>query len=226
MALGLLLIGGLVAGVVALWPAGEDADAREDVATDTTVRGGEVQTTSRVSPKAPKGEPSERTTTTTTEAPPQDGPADLFRGDLPAAYTELVATAGNPGEIIELTVYDTYAVLAYRDPANPANIDRRTWRDGRVDAAEPNIIDDRVDEDTTPKLFAPGELDPSRLAALIADAPSRYAMPVDVTHVVVNRFLPFDERVLIRVYAAPSDGRSGGGYVSYDTASGFVSVCC
>jgi len=28
------------------------------------------------------------------------------------------------------------------------------------------------------------------------------------------------------VYATPSDGRSGGGYVSYDTAGAFVKVCC
>ncbi|MGH9273617.1 MAG: hypothetical protein ACRDZU_03130 [Acidimicrobiales bacterium] len=31
---------------------------------------------------------------------------------------------------------------------------------------------------------------------------------------------------LIRVYATPDDGRSGGGYVRYDTAGAFVKVCC
>ena len=51
-------------------------------------------------------------------------------------------------------------------------------------------------------------------------------MPTHVTHVLVTRFLPFDQRVLIRVYATPDDGRSGGGYVSYDTAGAFVKVCC
>jgi hypothetical protein len=44
--------------------------------------------------------------------------------------------------------------------------------------------------------------------------------------VLIDRFLPFDERVLIRVYASPTDGRSGGGYISYDTAGALVDTCC
>jgi len=41
---------------------------------------------------------------------------------------------------------------------------------------------------------------------------------------IIDRFLPFDERVLIRVYASPPDGRSGGGYVQYTLDGTFVEV--
>ena len=45
-----------------------------------------------------------------------------------------------------------------------------------------------------------------------------------VTHVLIDRFLPFDQRVLIRVYATPTDGRSGGGYVQYTLDGTYVKV--
>lgn|GEM_PF-3361143 len=162
------------------------------------------------------------------DPPSGDGPAstDLFGGGLGPAYDALLEAAGRPDQVLELTVYDTYAFLAYRDPGAPGNIDRRMWRDGEVGPAEPNPIADRADEPTLAELFDPAELDPALVTRLVADAPARYEDPVEVTHVIVDRFLPFDERVLIRVYAAPTDGRSGGGYVSYDPAGALVGVCC
>lgn len=220
----LILAGGLaataavVAGLIAFWPNGDDSS---EARTTETVTADATTTTQR----AGTGEPSEQSTTLPTDTSVTVA-GDLFHGDLPAAYGDLLAAAGDPVQIIELAVYDSYAFLAYRDPANPGNLDRRTWRDGEVSDAEPNTIDDRVDADTEPSLFAPTEIDTSLIARLIADAPSHYELPTEVSHVLVDRFLPFDERVLIRVYATPTDGRSGGGYVSYDTAGTLVKVCC
>lgn len=153
-------------------------------------------------------------------------PARLFEGDLEGAYTDLLAAAGTPAEIIELSVYEDRAILAYRDPVDPEHIDRRTWDADGADPATPNPIHDRVTSDTAPRLFSPSEIDPGAVTAAIADAPGRYDVPVEVTHVIVERFLPFDERVLIRVYVSPLDGRSGGGYASYDTAGSHVETCC
>ncbi len=45
---------------------------------------------------------------------------------------------------------------------------------------------------------------------------------MDVNHVIVDRFPPFDQRVLVRAYASPTDGRSGGGYVQYSLDGTFV----
>ncbi len=225
----LILAGGLaataavVAGLIMFWPDGDDdSDAR----TTDTVASEDATTTT--TPRAGTGEPSEQTTVPTAEEPVTTIVVadDLFHGDLPAAYADLLAAAGNPAQLIEIAVYDRYAFLAYRDPANPANIDRRTWRDGEVSDAEANTIDDRVDAGTEPSLFGPGEIDPALITRLVAETPTHYDLPTQVSHVLIDRFLPFDQRVLIRVYATPTDGRSGGGYVSYDTAGTLVKVCC
>jgi hypothetical protein len=152
--------------------------------------------------------------------------ADLF-GDGPAsAVQEVLAAAGQPDRLIEVTIYPSYLFVAYVDPHQPDRIDRRMWRDGQVDAADANPIDDRVDSGTTPKLFGVGDLQLDRIPAIVADAPSHYAEPVRVTHVIVDRFLPFDSRVLVRVYASPPDDPTGGGYVSYTADGTVVKVCC
>jgi hypothetical protein len=223
---GLAATAAVVIGLVLFWPDGDD-DSSETQTTDVLA---EDDSTTTTKPRTGTGEPSEQTTlpsnegTVTTEA--MIVADDLFLGDLPAAYADLLGAAGNPAQIIELAVYDSYAYLAYRDPANPGNIDRRTWRDGEVSDPEPNTIEDRVNPETEPSLFEPGVVDAALIAQLIADAPTHYDLATEVTHVLIDRFLPFDERVLIRVYASPTDGRSGGGYVSYDTAGTFVKVCC
>jgi hypothetical protein len=222
----LILAGGLpatvavIVGLVSFWPDGDDGSPASVDTEGTEVPGVTVTTT----PPQGTGEPSEQTIVPTTEPAPVD--LDLFAGDLPAVYAQLLQAAGSPGQILEIAVYDSYAFLAYRDPADAGNIDRRMWRDGEVGAAEANPIDDRVSPDTEPQLFGPAEVDPAIVARLIADAPSHYAIPTTVSHVLIDRFLPFDERVLLRVYATPTDGRSGGGYVSYDTAGTLVRVCC
>ena len=221
----LLFLGGilatiaLVVAIVLLWPSGDgDTDvATGDDGTTTTVGQGTGTTSA-------DGGSTDGLATTSTVAPVDEGPVDLFTAGAPAALAEVAAAAGAPTEVIQITVYDTYLFLAYRDPAAPANIDRRLWRDGEVDDAAPNPIDDRVDADTEPSLFLLAEVDLAILPRLTADAPSRFAQDVAVTHVIVNRFLPFDERVLIRVYGAPTDGRSGGGYVQYTLAGDLVKV--
>ena len=224
----LILAGGLAAtvavvvGLIALWPDDDDSSGKRTTGSVAAVG----TTTSR--PGTGTGEPSQQTSVPPGGETPTTVTAadDLFHGDLPSAYAELLAAAGNPAQIIELAVYDRYAFLAYRDPANPGNLDRRTWRDGEVGAAEANTIEDRVDADTEPSLFGPAEIDPVLISRLVADAPTHFELPTAVSHVLVDRFLPFDERVLIRVYATPTDGRSGGGYVSYDTTGTLVRVCC
>jgi hypothetical protein len=215
---GLLATLALVVGIVLLWPSGDDGDDVNASATTTTTKTKPERTTTTV--EGAIGEPSEQSTTTeTTEEP---GPVDLFTAGAPEALADLTAAAGGPTQAIEVDLYPDYAFLAYRDPTNQANLDRRMWRSGTVDEASPNPIDDRVDADTEPKLFALAELDLNVIPRLTADAPGRFDLDVAVSHIIINRFLPFDERVLIRVYASPTDGRSGGGYVQYTLDGTFV----
>ena len=219
---GILATIAVVVGLVALWPSDDDApgDAAEGDTVTTVAE--EIDGTITTAPGA-VGEPSEQTTTgapVVTEPPP----SDLFVAGAPRVLADLAAAAGGPTQAIQILVYPDYAFLAYRDPGNPGNIDRRMWRAGAVDEAAPNPIDDRVDADTEPLLFGLGEVDLQVLPTLTADAPARFGLPVGVTHVIIDRFLPFDERVLIRVYASPTDGRSGGGYVQYTLDGTFVKV--
>jgi hypothetical protein len=214
----LLFVGGiaatlaLVAAVVLLWP---DDDGAEVVSQGTTTTEPTTPTSAGAS-----GEPSEGTTTT---APQPPAAVQLFESGAEVALAEMVAAAGRPDQGIEVAVYPTYAFLAYRSTADPSHLDRRSWRDGEdQDDAAPNPIDDRVDADTEPQLFPLGEIDLTILPRLVDDAEGRFDLDVSATHVLIDRFLPFDQRVLFRVYASPTDGRSGGGYVQYTLDGTYV----
>jgi hypothetical protein len=214
---GLLVTLALAAGVAKAWPADGGPEAVRSTATPTTLMTPEVAATFQ--PGVP---PAGSTSASTVPR------IDLFEVGPSFAVHDILSAAGNPSQLIEVTVFPGYLFVAYRDPAAPDHLDRRMWRDGNAQEADANPIDDRVDADTTPKLFTAAELEPAldQLPTMIADAPSRYDVPVTVTHVIIDRFLPFDERVLVRVYASPADGRSGGGYVSYTTAGEYVETCC
>ena len=225
---GLFLLAGLVvtalvcAGIAAIWPS-DDAAVRTQSTTDAF--GGFTTTVPGAS-----GEPSRGPIGTIDPVLPgldgdHDGPS-LFAGGAPGAVADIVDVAGGPTQFLEIVLYDDYGFVAYRDPATTDHIDERLWREGKVAEARPNPIDDRVDADSEPRLFRLDEVDLSKVPTLVEDARTRYPVPVEITHVIIDRFLPFDDRVLVRVYASPTDGRSGGGYVSYDLAGNLVKVCC
>lgn len=219
----LLAVGAAVTfGVLALWPSDDDDG---DAATESTATTGAGEDDGDGDDEP--GTTESQVTPDVTSAPTTAFVArDLLRGGFGGAFVDLLAAAGNPAQLLEVTVYETYAFLAYRDPVDPAAIDERQWRDGEVGDATPNTGRDRVDADTEPRLFTPAELSPIGLELLVADAPNHYDVPTTVSHVIIDRFLPFDERVLVRVYTVPTDGRAGGGYVSYDLAGTVVNVCC
>jgi hypothetical protein len=152
-----LLTLAVVAGIAAAWPK-DDGPQRVDTRTSTTLMTAEAA--------AQQGPP---------QVPPgaAEGPvSDLFNEDPSDVVRHVLEEANDPTQLIELTIFPTYLFVAYVDPDQPDHIDRRMFRDGEVDAASPNPIDDRVDADTAPKLFAPGDLELSRIPALVADAPS------------------------------------------------------
>lgn len=214
-----LTVAGLVV-VARAWPDGDGAEALESGPRAPTTAAGTPALPDL--PGVPTGEPNGRG-----DLSGGAGEAvDLFRAGADAALAEVLAAAGGPQQLIDIGVYPTYLILAYVDPAQPEHIDRRVWRPDRIDGPDPNPIDDRVDDDTRPALFEPTAVDLSRLPAMTADAVGRYDRASEVTHVLIDRFLPFDERVLVRVYVRPSDGRSGGGYVTYTPDGTHVDTCC
>lgn len=220
---GLGLTAAVLAGISAAWPADDAPQPVETSSPSTTLMTKEA---------ADAFVPADGF-----EVPDVDGlpvplpedaePADLFGDGPEAAVQAVLDAAGDPTQLLELTIYPDYLFVAYRDPAEPGHIDSRQWR-GTVGDATPNMIDDRVDADTEPALFTLDELDLALrlLPSMIQDAVQRYDLEVEPTHVIIDRFLPFDERVLVRVYTTPTDGRSGGGYVTYTTAGIYQKTCC
>jgi hypothetical protein len=219
---GLLVTALVCGGLTMLWPDDEAA-----VRTQTTAEA--FAGFSAIVPGA-TGEPSRGPIgSLDPELPVLDGDYDglsLFAGGAPGAVADVLQVAGGPTQFIEIALYPDYGFVAYRDPVATDHIDERLWREGKVGEARANPIDDRVDADSEPSLFTMEEVDLSLVPQLVADAITHYDVPVNVTHVLIDRFLPFDERVLVRVYASPADGRSGGGYVSYDRSGTLVKVCC
>ena len=83
---------------------------------------------------------------------------------------------------------------------------------------EPHPIDDRVDADTEPASSRLDELDPRVIPALVADAVSHYDVPLRLTHVIIDRFLPVrpaGARPGVRP-ARPTPA-AGAAYASYTT---------
>ena len=224
--LGLAATLGLVAALSAAWPA-DDGPATVDDETSTTLMSAEIA--------AQLGAPDVGGFPTPEQ--PAVTPTELFVVGPDAAVGEVLAAAGierdngavRPvDQLRQLTIYPTYLFVAYVPPADEDRIERAMWRDGTVDEPDGNPIDDTVDASTEPKLFSLDELDLAlRLVpSMVQDAVTRYDIPVEVTHIIIDRFLPFDERVLVRVYASPPGDPMKGGYVTYTTAGVFQKVCC
>ena len=213
----MLVTVGLVAALTSAWPDDEGPE-RIDGETSTTLMSAEVA--------AQLGAPDVGSFPTPEQ--PAVTPTELFVVGPDVAVGEVLQAARNPSQLHGIAVYPTYLFVAYRDPVDSDRIDRRMWRDGAVDQADANPIDDTVDASTEAELFSVDELDLALrlLPAMVQDAPTRYDVPVQVTHVLIDRFLPFDQRVLVRVYASPPGDPTKGGYVTYTTAGVFQKVCC
>jgi hypothetical protein len=206
--LGILATAAVLAALVVAWP---DDDARAVAATQDL-----TPTTWAFAPAVP-------------ELPdfpdlPLEVPgatAQLFVTGLPEAMAEIVAAAGGDVVLYDVAVYPSYVITTLETPQ--AGPHRWTWA-GHA-AAEDQPLAAPVD---LAERFSPAEIDLTRIPALVEDAPSHYSVPTVVTHVLIARPLPFDERVLVRVYAVPTEGSptSGGGYVSYTPDGTLVQVCC
>lgn len=205
--LGILVTAGLVAALVAAWPEDEARTlAATEPLTPTTFAG------SPAVPELPE---------LPTEIP--GATARLFTTGLEEAVGAVLDAAGGPTQLHELAIYPSYVYVTYRDPDRPDVLVRSVWRDGAVSLDEPAAIGS-FDE---AELFGPTAVDLARIPSLIADAPTHYPFSAAASHVLIDRFLPFDERVLVRVYVLPTEGDpSEAGYVSYAADGTFVDVCC
>jgi hypothetical protein len=166
------------------------------------------------------GEPSATAAAPTTTPPTSPVPADP--GAALLAAVDALRAAG-PGPALRFTTHfpvgsGAYASLQSQDPANPANVDERDWRDGRVSQPEPVRL--TAVDDLAAELFDMGSINWPAVAAALPAAPGlvsqQIGRPLDgsdgVTHLIVESGRPFTDGTVVRVYVDGGD-RTTGGYV-------------
>lgn len=181
-----------------------DLDPSDDPSTDVT-----------------EGEGSETPTSAPTTVPA--GPVDL-REDATkpfAAFAQIFD--GNPVRVKEIVLYEDWANIDVQVPDQPTYLDEYVWRGGDgVSGPEPQDLMGTEPEELEDYLFDLSELDPTKIPAMVDQGLAQFPEEgMEVTHVIIDRFLPFDTRVLIRVYVSHPE-RGGGGYVEFTPDGGFV----
>lgn len=214
----------VAAGVVLL--GGDDDGGGGDVAAD---RVGEalVDGPDDEASESPSGTvPAEgETAATTTPATAPVGPTDLLFGDSSQAFGAFgTIYDGNPVPVLEMVLYPDWGYVEVGVPDQPTYVDEYTWRGGDgVSGPEPATAVIVEPEEMPEHLFDLSEIDPSKIPGMSEQALTQFSDQegMEVTHVIINRFLPFDTRVLVRVYVSHPE-RGGGGYVSFTPDGGLV----
>jgi hypothetical protein len=167
---------------------------------------------------------SETPTTGETPTTAPAAPRDLLRTDARKPFEAFAKMyGGQPVKVNEILVYEDWAQIQVQVPGEPTHLDEYAWRGGDgVSGPEPvDLLSMEVDE-LPQKLFDLSELDASKLPAMTAQGLAQFPEDgMEVTHVIIDRFLPFDTRVLVRVYVSDPE-RGGGGYVEFTPDGGLV----
>jgi hypothetical protein len=128
----------------------------------------------------------------------------------------LQAAIGTPLRAKQLVIYSEYVIIEAQDPQKPQNVDRYTLRNGSVGDKDAVRLVGREKDNLAQHLFELSVTNFALVPALINDARTRLGFSdAKVSHVMLDRHLPFSKDVLWRVYIS-SDRDSG--FVEYDTA--------
>ena len=137
---------------------------------------------------------------------PPSPPTQLFVVGPDAAVQDVLAAAGDPPQLIELAIYPDLPVRRVPRPGRPGLASRvACGAAARSTTPSPTRSTTRSTR-PPPRSCSASTSSTSRsslLPPLVQDAATHYDDPVEVTHVLIDRFLPFDQRVLVRVYASP-----------------------
>jgi hypothetical protein len=150
-------------------------------------------------------------------AAPEKAPAvDLFvdASDLTAQLRKAIA-----GRVMidELTLYHDSATLDIQDPRRKENIDRYTYRDGKLKPPEPvKLSGDYTQADLDAGVFPLESIDFKLIPTMIEDAKTRLKMPDGkVTVLTVKRGDPDFNQYEVRWHVGVTDARHTGS-VEYD----------
>jgi hypothetical protein len=108
-----------------------------------------------------------------------------------------------PRRVRYVNFYESYVIFEAQDPGTPDNIDRYTFRDGRLGPFEPVNVSGQTLADIEADLFAIGEVNWSAIPDLVRAALQQTALEGgSVALVSVERRLPFEPDVRIDVYVS------------------------
>lgn len=146
---------------------------------------------------------------------------DLFEGTGAAEVIDEVAAArgADPLRILRALLSPEYAFVQAQDPSIPENVDEYRWRDTLAGAVPVRLTGSG---DLEQQLYSADEVDWATIPALVAAAPTLTEIPDGVvTHVIVERPLPFSEDVRMRVFVG---GERNNGYVDADAMGNVIDV--
>jgi len=130
-----------------------------------------------------------------------------------------VARGAAPLRILQAIVYPGYAFAQVQDPSIPANVDEYQWRDTLGSPAPVTLTGDG---DLEANLFSDTEVNWAAIPALVEAALAQIPIEgAEVTHVIVQRNLPFTDTVQIRVFV---NGTRGSGYLDADAQGNVLAV--
>jgi hypothetical protein len=206
-----LLAGALViAGVVAFALTRPSSDAGADA-------GAAAVETAGTSPSAEEA--------AATPQAPDDPTAvqvgELFTGAAIATLIDEIAVANGtePMQLLSVLVYPEYLTAQGQGPGAEQSIIEYRWV-GQLTPATPAPA--VPTDDLTARLFGSDEVAWSAIPALVEAAPAAVAVEGGVvTHLDVERSLPFSDDIRIRVFVA---GPGGGGFVDGDATGSMISI--
>ncbi len=240
LAAGILAMGLVGLAVVIVAGGADSGDEGESRARLAVESGFDAELPGGLDPAGPQtegaaGEPSQRPSPTQEASPTQGASVTpdptptttaAFEGSLlldgpEPLLDDLASVLGAGVELTQLVVYPTYAMVTYRSPDEPANLDRILWREGAFDAPDPEgFADEEADA-----LFTMEGVALDQLPGLARQALDGFALDGgEVTHAIVDRFTFLDDgAVAIRVYVSHPE-RGGGGYLVARADGTFVEL--
>jgi hypothetical protein len=156
-------------------------------------------------------------------APERAPDVDYFANasSLPGLYK---AKVGGPARALELLIYPKYGYAQIQDPRKPENVDRYDVRDGVVTGVTPvKVVGPYRGPDTlATSTFSIDDVDFSAVPKMVADARAQLNIEDGkVTHIILQRPLPFASDVRFRVYLS---GPRKNGSVEYDARGNLKKV--
>jgi hypothetical protein len=170
---------------------------------------------------APATVPPTVAVTVAPTTPPAIAEPNLFTGTQAADVIAQIGVARGaaPLRILQAVIYPGYAFAQVQDPTILANVDEYQWR-GTLGSPAPVTL--TGDGDLEANLFSDTEVNWAAIPALVEAALAQIPIEgAEVTHVFVERNLPFTDTVQIRVFV---NGTRGSGYLDADAQGNIIAV--